>query len=140
MGLPSFAGLPRVGVAALALVAAAIILFFVGPMILGLGSKSPGTAASSPSPSVSTQPSAAATTTVAPAPTPQVYIVVANDTLTKIATKFGVTLKALQAANPKIKNLNSIAVGDRLTIPVPAGSTGGTGGGTVGGASPSASP
>jgi LysM repeat protein len=139
VGLPSFAGLPRVGVAALALVAAAVFLFIVGPMLLGLGSKSPGTAVSSASPSASAQPSAAATTTVAPAPTPHVYVVVANDTLTKIATRFGVTLKALKAANPQIKNQNAIAIGDRLTIPVPAGTTGGTGG-TVGGASPSASP
>ena len=76
---------------------------------------------------------------MAPAPTPHVYVVVANDMLTKIATRFGVTLKALKAANPQIKNQNAIAIGDRLTIPVPAGTTGGTGG-TVGGASPSASP
>jgi len=136
VGLPSFAGLPRVGVAAIAIVAAAMILFFVGPMILGLGSKSPGTATATPSPIVSASPTGVATATPPPAPTSQTYTVVSGDTLTKIAAKFHVTLKALRAANPSIKNVNAIAIGDILTIPAPASSSAG---GAVGGASPSPS-
>ncbi len=35
----------------------------------------------------------------------------------KIAKKFGVTMEALLAANPKIKNPNKIGIGDEITIP-----------------------
>ncbi len=49
----------------------------------------------------------------------QTYTVKSGDNLTKIATKFGVTLKALRSAN----NLKTdrIKVGDKLKIPVKAG-------------------
>jgi LysM repeat protein len=141
VGLPSFAGLPRIGVAALAIVAAAVFLFLVGPMILGLGGKSPSTATSTSSPVTSTQPSASVAPTFAPAPTSQLYTVVAGDTMSKIAAKFGVTLTALKSANPLVKNINAIKIGDQLTIPAPAASAvnGAGGPGTVGGASPSPS-
>jgi hypothetical protein len=120
VGLPSFAGLPRLGVAAVALVAAALVLFFVGPMLLGLGGKSPTSGVATQSPIASLEPSASAPPSLPPAPTPFVYTVVKGDTLTKIASRNGVTVKQILAANPQIKNQNSIAIGDQITIPVPA--------------------
>ncbi len=63
---------------------------------------------------------------VAPPPPPVVenpgteYVVVAHDTLGKISKKNGVTLKALEAANPGV-NPNKLKVGQKLTIP-PGGS------------------
>jgi LysM repeat protein len=39
--------------------------------------------------------------------------------MSKIATKFGVTVEALLAANPQIKNPDRIKIGDEITIPVP---------------------
>jgi LysM repeat protein len=134
VGLPSLAGFSRLGIAAGALVIAAVFLFFVSPMILGLGSHS--TTQSSPGTSLpaSAAPTNSPVPTVAPPPTPFTYTVVANDTISGIAQKFGVTTKALLKANPQIKNSNAIKIGDQLTIPVkgPAAS------GAVSGASPSA--
>jgi len=40
-----------------------------------------------------------------------------GDTLSQIAKKQGMTLKALLAANPSIKNANQIKVGQSITIP-----------------------
>jgi LysM repeat protein len=40
-----------------------------------------------------------------------------GDTLSQIAKNRGTTLKALLAANPSIKNANSIRVGQSITIP-----------------------
>lgn len=45
------------------------------------------------------------------------YTVVRGDTLWGIANRYGVTLSALLAANPQIKNPNYIVVGDRVVIP-----------------------
>lgn len=46
-----------------------------------------------------------------------VYIVKKGDTLWGIAKRYGVTLTALIAANPQIKNPNLIYPGDRVRIP-----------------------
>jgi murein DD-endopeptidase MepM/ murein hydrolase activator NlpD len=56
------------------------------------------------------------------------YIVMAGDTLSKIATRNGLTLAQLLQANPQIKDPNKIKVGDVINLPytasgVPAGST-----------------
>jgi LysM repeat protein len=40
-----------------------------------------------------------------------------GDTLSQIAKDKGMTLKALLAANPQIKNANQIKVGQKITIP-----------------------
>jgi LysM repeat protein len=45
------------------------------------------------------------------------YTVKSGDTLSKIAKRHGVSLKALRAANPKIAATDHIHVGDKLTIP-----------------------
>lgn len=46
-----------------------------------------------------------------------VYTVRKGDTLWGIAKRYGVTLTALIAANPQIKNPNLIYPGDRVTLP-----------------------
>jgi LysM repeat protein len=135
VGLPSFGGVPRLAIAAVAILIAAVFLFFVSPMILGLGKDhSGGTAASaSPSEIASAAPTPTPVPTPTPKPTPTTYTVVAGDTLSGIAQKFGVTTKALLKANPQIKNANSIKIGDVLNIPIPAGAAASGG---VSGASP----
>ncbi|WP_296632763.1 LysM domain-containing protein [Rhodoluna sp.] len=84
----------------------------------------------SPSPSASPKPTVSATPTVSPSPkaspTPspspsvsapaKTYKVVAGDSITAIAKKFGVTSTALMAAN-KIANANLIKIGQVLIIP-----------------------
>ena len=55
-----------------------------------------------------------------------VYIVAKGDTISKIARKNHVTLEALLAANPKIKNPDRIKVGDAITIPIPEPDSGGS--------------
>ncbi|MGZ3586987.1 MAG: LysM peptidoglycan-binding domain-containing protein [Candidatus Limnocylindrales bacterium] len=109
--LPS---VPPVALALLALVLAAVILFLLPGFFAG--GPPPGSSGS-PSASSSASSGASAEPTTPPAPTPLVYIVKPGDTLTKIATKFGVTVTDLLAANPQIKDANKIAVGDPITIP-----------------------
>jgi hypothetical protein len=111
VGLPS---IPGIVIGALALVLAGAILFFGGPMLLGLGSKPVA-----PSPSPTATPTATPAPTPTPGPTPQAYVIAKGDTMSKIAARFGVTLEALLAANPQLKDPNKIVEGDQLTIPVP---------------------
>ncbi len=47
----------------------------------------------------------------------ETYTVKSGDTLSKIAKKTHVTLKALRSANPKLASTDHIHVGDKLTIP-----------------------
>jgi nucleoid-associated protein YgaU len=129
IGMPA---IPRVGLAALAIVVAAIVLFSL-PFVLHLGSDQGG-AVASPSPSAAASGSVAPS--VAASPTAKVYIVKSGDTLLKIAKKFGITIDQLLAANKQIKNPNKIQPGDEITIPVVAPS--GVGGGASAG--PSAAP
>jgi LysM repeat protein len=135
VGLPNLRGIPRLALAGIALVIAAAFLFFVSPMILGLGKDKSPAATPAPSEIASAAPADTPSPTVPPAPTPATYTVVQGDTLSGIAQKFGVTTKALQKANPQIKNPNSIKPGDVLNIPAPAGAAPS---GAVSGASPSA--
>jgi LysM repeat protein len=73
--------------------------------------KSP-TPTPTPKPTVTPKPTPTPTATVKP----KTYIVVAGDTLTRIANRFGVTQAALMAAN-NITNPNSIQLGQKLVIP-----------------------
>ena len=45
------------------------------------------------------------------------YKIKKGDTLTKIAKKYGTTVKAIKALNPQIKNVNLIIAGDTIKIP-----------------------
>jgi nucleoid-associated protein YgaU len=110
VGLPS---LPRVAIMAMALLVAAIALFFL-PTLLGLGTIQ---TESDISPSPSARSSASLAPSAKAAPTPVVYAVQPNDTLEKIRKRFNVTMDALLAANPQIKDPNKIRIGDPITIP-----------------------
>ncbi len=133
VGLPSFGGISRLGVAAVAVVLAAVALFFVGPMLLGIGGSNPGGGGGAPATQPAEELSPTPIPTEKPAPTPQVYVVARGDTMLKIAKKFGVTMDALLAANPKIKNPNKIGVGDSINIPVPEDDAGGSSGSVAAG-------
>jgi nucleoid-associated protein YgaU len=118
IGLPSLPGISGLAMAVVALVLAAVVLFFVGPMLLGIGGKGPDIGGgATPSPSVAATPEPSPTAT--PPPTPFVYVVVKGDTMSKIASRFGVTIDDILAVNPKIKDPDKIAIGDEITIPQP---------------------
>jgi LysM repeat protein len=124
LGLQSGGSMPRVAVLALALVIAAIALFFL-PTLLGVGRPPDrgvgggGGASSAPS----AAPSIAASPTETPAPTAQVYVVQSGDTLSKIASQFGVSLAQLIEANrTTLPDPDKLQIGDQLIIPVPGAS------------------
>jgi hypothetical protein len=114
-------GLPRLGVMAAALAIAALALFFL-PSVLDFFSGGPGGTGSGNESAAPSGPveSAVPSATVPPVPTPQVYIVKSGDTMSKIATKFNVTIDELIAANADtIKDPDKISIGDQVIIPVP---------------------
>ncbi len=120
VGLPNLGGgIPRLGVAVIALVLAALALFFVGPMLLGIGGKDGGSGADATPGATASEVTPTPEVTEVPAPTPQTYVVAKNDTVSKIAKRFGVTVEQLLTANPQVKNPDKIKIGDELTIPVP---------------------
>ena len=108
MGMPR---VPTIALAAVALGAAALLLFVLPSIVAGPSA----TPTPTPQPSVATE----APITPEPAPTAQTYVIVAGDTISKIARKFGITPEELLAANPQVKNPNKIKVGDELAIPAP---------------------
>jgi hypothetical protein len=107
------------------------------------------TASPAPTPSPTPIPTASASVAPSPTPTPVVspspsptpaaplppafvglkpcpdspdcylYRVRSGDNLTRIATKFGITLAALKAANPTITDPSLVHVGDILRVPLP---------------------
>jgi LysM repeat protein len=100
-------------------VIAALALFFLPPMLLGIGGDDDG---ASPSPSIAASPSPTATASPSPSPspTPLVYVVQSGDTLSEIAARFNVSLDDLIAANQEtVPNPDDIRVGDQLIIPTP---------------------
>ncbi len=113
IGLPS---IPRVVLAGLALLVAAVVLFSL-PFVLHLGGDSGAGAGATPSPSASGA-AASSAPTEKPSPTAKVYVVKSGDTLLKIAKRFGITVDQLIAANKQIKNPDRIGVGSELKIPV----------------------
>jgi LysM repeat protein len=62
-------------------------------------------------------PAPTSTALPTPTPTPFIYQVKKGDTLLGIALYYGLTLEALQAANPKV-NPNFLSVGTQLVIPI----------------------
>ena len=59
--------------------------------------------------------------TPVPQPTQRIYIVQANDTMSRIAGRFKIPLADLIAANAEnIPNPDTLQIGDQVIIPVPA--------------------
>jgi hypothetical protein len=111
---------PRLAVLAGALVIAAVALFFIPPLFLGIGGGDNENGAT-PSPSTSgVAPSTSVEPTAPPEPSAQVYLIKAGDTLSKVATSFDLTLEELLAANPQITDPDKIAIGDEINIPARA--------------------
>jgi LysM repeat protein len=73
-----------------------------------------------PPPMEASNPPVAAPPVVAPAPVPEVagteYVVVKGDSFAKIAKKNGVSVKAIQAANPGVEPAK-LKVGQKITVP-----------------------
>jgi nucleoid-associated protein YgaU len=119
---PSVPGLPRLGIMAAAVGIAALALFLL-PAILGwFGDNDPGGGTgtvATPSPSLAIE-SASPPPGTAAAPTPQIYVIKSGDTLSKIATRFNVTLDDLLEANKdNIEDADKISIGDQIIIPAP---------------------
>lgn len=105
--------LPGIVLALVALSAAALLVFFLPSLLTA--------PAATPTPSPTAAPAATpALPTEVPSPTAQVYVVVSGDSISKIATQFGLTQEELLAANPRIKDPDKIAIGDEVVIPAPA--------------------
>ena len=111
---------PRMAVLAGALVIAALALFFL-PALLGVGGGG-NDSTTTPSPSPSQDVASPSVEPASPAaPSAQVYLVEAGDTMSKIASRFGLTLAELCEANKdNIPNCDKIAIGDEITIPAKA--------------------
>jgi LysM repeat protein len=123
-------------IAVLLVIALVVAAFFLVPVLGRLagmpGSPSPSASVvvtSSPVPSGSPSPSAAPTVSIAPSPspiaTPQpgatylLYKVQAGDTLSRIATKFGIKTWQLLKANPSLAaDPNTLKAGMVINIPV----------------------
>ncbi len=85
-------------------------------------------------PPLATNPPVVIPPVVEPAPpaTGSEYVVVKGDSLAKIAKKNGVSLKALEAANPGVVP-TKLKIGQKLTIPAGGTTTGGIAAPTAGG-------
>jgi LysM repeat protein len=75
---------------------------------------------------VQTNPPVAPPALVTPAPAPESaateYVVVQGDSFSKIAKKFGVKVKTIEAANPGVEP-TKLKVGQKLSIPAASGNT-----------------
>jgi len=109
---------PRLAVLAGALVVAAVFLFFA-PALLGIGGGGGGGETATPIASSSQGIASPSLDPATPAaPTSQVYLVEAGDTMSKIASRFGLTLEELCDANKEtIPDCDKIAIGDEVAIP-----------------------
>jgi len=58
-----------------------------------------------------------------PSPTPVTYTIASGDTMSSIAIHFGVSLQALEAANPGIPDYRFLPIGKQLLIPATASAT-----------------
>ena len=117
VGLPA---VPRIlGLAGLVIILALALFFLPGILNIGGGTPAPGGSAR-PSAPTGAGPSASVGPAESAAPTPLIYTIKQNDSLLKIAKAHGVSIEALMAANPTIKNPNKISVGQQIAIPVPS--------------------
>lgn len=108
-----------------ALVLAAVAMFTL-PGLLGIGN--PPQAPTGPSQSTNPRDPAASATpvepTLVPVPTAQIYIVQANDTMSRIANRFGVPLQVLIDANAAtVPNPDRLSIGQEVIIPAVAPTT-----------------
>lgn len=115
VGVPQ---VPRLALMAGAILVLAIALLVLPGMLLfgTSGGSAPAGGSASPSgrsPAPSVEPSTPA------APTPVIYTIKKGDTLSKVATRNGLTLDELLKANPDIKNPNKVSEGQQIIIPVP---------------------
>jgi len=99
-------------------VVAAVFLFFA-PALLGIGGGGGGGETATPIASSSQGIASPSLDPATPAaPTSQVYLVEAGDTMSKIASRFGLTLEELCDANKEtIPDCDKIAIGDEVAIP-----------------------
>lgn len=81
-------------------------------------------------PSTATVPQVVETTPLPAAPNVQEYVLAKGDSFYTIAKKFGVTMKAIQDANPNVQP-TKLQIGQKLQIPAPA--SGPPGAGSAGG-------
>jgi len=75
-----------------------------------------------PTPGMTVQPITEPVTTMLPTTTGTEYKIQAGDTYSSIAPKFGVTVKALQEANPNV-NPTRLQINQTITIPPPSASS-----------------
>ncbi len=105
----------------------------------GAPASSSASASTSPSPSPSPIPTASPSPSPTASPTPSaslppafaglkpcpdldrcyIYRIQSGDNLTAIAKRFGITIVALKAANPDIKDPSLLHVGDKIRVPLP---------------------
>jgi LysM repeat protein len=84
-------------------------------------SGTPASPAASPaSPSVVSSPAAPQSGSPRPSPTPLLHVVQPGETLLRIASRYGVPIEAILAANPQISDRNLIVSRTVIIIPRPA--------------------
>ncbi len=118
---------PKTASAASLMLIAALSGCTVTPVPSAVPSGSPGSSAGSPSapasasaPTPSTSPAPSASVAgPSPVASATVYIVQPGDSLSAIATRFGVSVSQILAANPVIEDADDIRAGDPITIPTP---------------------
>ena len=102
-----------------------------GWLIVGEVLTIPGASAATTTPEATQPPPTATEAPAAPAPAtpgaagaPQTYVVRPGESWSSIAAKFGLSLRALQAANPgSVRESGWLTVGEKLTIPGSAAAT-----------------
>lgn len=70
-----------------------------------------------PTPAPTPTPSPAPAPAPVPKPAYQVYVVQSGDSLSTIADKFGISLQAIETANPQIPDFNLIFPGEHVNVP-----------------------
>jgi LysM repeat protein len=117
MGLAGLS-LPPIMLGVVAVALAAVALFFLPTLAAWFLTPSASNGPSGGPGGSSAVATATPAPTAIPEPTQQIYVVQANDTMSKIANRFGVPLQTLIDANrTTIPNPDRIAIGDQVIIP-----------------------